>query len=788
MQAAMKRLITLFALAAPLLAVAPARADLTAGAANADITPPIGTPMFAYTARSRVAGAAPHEIALQIVADPDGGLYAKSFAASRGIHTRVRARAIVLDTGAERAALVQVDLGGIPHALVQRVYELIPDAGIPLESIMIAATHTHSSTGPIWPTDSTGYAALGGDAFDPRVFEYTARGIAQAIVQANSYRVPAKLGIAETQVTNASRNRNFEPFKRNEDVPKDEEAAKEASIDPLVTVIRVDELDGRPIGVWSNFAVHETSFGDENLLFSGDNAAFTERIVEQKIRKRALRRGTPARRPKTVVNVWTNSNEGDISPDGGTDKVPAEPGTTAQPAQDAPPAEESLQYSGNSFTSAHMAGLKVARGVLRAWRRAGRAMTTDVPLGSRLGYVKFDGREADGEPVGPNAVLGRGGVAPAVPVTPDEEIELGADGTCAEFENQAGPGQGWKAFALGGPGDTLVPATQPVSVMRIGPLGILGFPSEVTKQMGLRIRDVVKAASGGAYDDVVLSGLTNGYSSYTATPEEYDACYYEGSFTLFGRRQGPLYRDIALGVSKALLEGVPYEGDSEPPYLLSGEGEYPEPEPTPDAGTPVKQPEKSVVRYGRASFSWNGGHPDIDAPPNKRLVTTQRLGRAGKRWRRFAIEDGFYDILERDPETDVWTTTFQTTDCMPLGTYRFLIRGLADNGGGPEPYRIESDTFELTPITNITPTLTVSGRKARVTAVYPEPDKEQTLLALPRRVRSGKAVLGVKKGAREERRVRATLTKDRLAFQAPVPRGGQVRVIRVKDGCGNRSA
>ena len=81
-----------------------------------------------------------------------------------------------------------------------------------------------------------------------------------------------------------------------------------------MTVIRVDEADGRPIGVWSNFAIHETSFGDENLLFSGDNAGYTERIVERAIRDDARKRGKPARRPEAVVNVWTNSNEGDISP------------------------------------------------------------------------------------------------------------------------------------------------------------------------------------------------------------------------------------------------------------------------------------------------------------------------------------------------------------------------------------------------------------------------------------------------------------------------------------------
>jgi neutral ceramidase len=756
----MKRLFALAALALPLLAAAPAHADLTAGAANADITPPIGTPQFAYTARSRIAGGAPQDIALQIIADPDGGLYAKTFAASRGIHTRVRARAIVLDTGTERAALVQVDLGGIPYALLQRVYELIPEAGIPLENIMVAATHTHSSTGPIWPVDSTGYAALGGDAFDPRVFEFTAQGIARAILLANSYRVPAKLGIAKTQLTNASRNRNFEPFKRNEDVPKDEAAAKAASIDPVMTVIRVDEPDGRPIGVWSNFAIHETSFGDDNLLFSGDNAAFTERIVEAKLRAAARKRGTPARRPGSVVNVWTNSNEGDISPDGGTDKDPRNP-------------EESLQYGGNSFTGAHMAGVKVARGLLRAWRRAGKAMTADVPVDSRLGYVAFDGAAADSEPVGPNAVLGQGGIT-------------AGDGTCAPFDGFAGPGQGMKMPLLGGPGDSLVPGTQPVSVMRIGPLAITAFPSEITKQMGLRIRNAVQEATGGAYEDVVLSGLTNGYSSYTSTPEEYDACHYEGSFTLFGRRQGALYRETAVAVAKALAGGAGYASDPEPAYRVDESGSYPEPEPTPDAGKAVEQPEKSLVRYGRATFSWSGGHPAIDAPADRRLVTTQRQGRNG-RWKRVTTDDGFYDILERDPETDVWTTTFQTTECMRAGNYRFVVTGRADKGSGPEDYRIESDPFRLTRIRNIAPTLAVTGRKARVTALYPDPGKEDALLALPRRVRSGFAVLGVKKGDRRERRVRARLTRDKLSFKARVPRSAAVRVIRVKDACGNSS-
>ena len=245
---------------------------------------------------------------------------------------------------------------------------------------------------------------------------------------------------------------------------------------------------------------------------------------------------------------------------------------------------------------------------------------------------------------------------------------------------------------------------------------------------------------------MILSGLTNGYSSYTATPEEYDACHYEGSFTLFGRRQGALYRDVGRGGREGAADGHRLRG--RPRACLPGRRRA--------AATPSRSrrrtraprsssPRRAWCATAARTFSWNGGHPAIDAPPDRRLVTTQRQGRKG-RWKRVTTDDGFYDILERDPETDVWTTTFQTTECMRAGKYRFLVTGRADKGSGPEDYRIESDPFALTPIRNIAPTLTVTGRRARVTALYPDPGKETTLLALPRRVRSGVAVLGVEEG------------------------------------------
>src|SRR3954471_14015166 len=161
------RLLLACTLAASLcLPAATAHAGLRAGAAAVDITPPVGTPMFAYTARSKLADPEHLATAPQLFADPDPNLYAKSFVATHGIHTRVLARALVLQQGATKLALVQADLGGLPYALTQSVLARIQPTGIDGGHLLLSATHTHSSTGPIWPASDMGYGALGGDLFD----------------------------------------------------------------------------------------------------------------------------------------------------------------------------------------------------------------------------------------------------------------------------------------------------------------------------------------------------------------------------------------------------------------------------------------------------------------------------------------------------------------------------------------------------------------------------------------------------------------------------------------------
>ena len=100
---------------------APSAQPLRAGAAEVDITPPIGYRMAGYF-NERV---------------------------STGIHDPLHAKAIVLQQGPEQVALVSCDLVGLPLNVTTNARALASaQTGIPVSHIVICATHSH--TGPLF--------------------------------------------------------------------------------------------------------------------------------------------------------------------------------------------------------------------------------------------------------------------------------------------------------------------------------------------------------------------------------------------------------------------------------------------------------------------------------------------------------------------------------------------------------------------------------------------------------------------------------------------------------------
>ncbi|KAL5747999.1 hypothetical protein ACOSQ2_025296 [Xanthoceras sorbifolium] len=118
------------------------------------------------------------------------------------------------------------------------------------------------------------------------------------------------------------------------------------------------------------------------------------------------------------------------------------------------------------------------------------------------------------------------------------------------------------------------PSILPIQIIRVGQLVILSVPSEFTTMAGRRLRDAVKTVltTSGQFNNnvhVVLAGLTNTYSQYVTTFEEYQVQRYEGASTLFGPHTLSAYIQEFKKLASALVSGRPVESGLQPPDLLN---------------------------------------------------------------------------------------------------------------------------------------------------------------------------------------------------------------------------
>ncbi|XP_010509237.1 PREDICTED: neutral ceramidase [Camelina sativa] len=119
------------------------------------------------------------------------------------------------------------------------------------------------------------------------------------------------------------------------------------------------------------------------------------------------------------------------------------------------------------------------------------------------------------------------------------------------------------------------PSILPIQMLRIGQLVILSVPGEFTTMAGRRLRDAVKSflislnsKEFGNNLHVVIAGLTNTYSQYIATFEEYEVQRYEGASTLYGPHTLTAYIQEFKKLATALVNGQTLPRGPQPPDLL----------------------------------------------------------------------------------------------------------------------------------------------------------------------------------------------------------------------------
>ncbi|HZJ16527.1 MAG TPA: PVC-type heme-binding CxxCH protein, partial [Chthoniobacteraceae bacterium] len=174
------------------------------------------------------------------------------------------AKALVLDDGTTRIVMCVVDSCMVPRDLIDRAKELASRAtGIPVEKMLISATHTHSAP-----------SAMGclGSRVDPDYAASLPPKIAEAIIGAVRKLAPARVGWAVVDDWEHTFNRrwirrpdkmltdpfgmqnvraNMHPGHESPDV-----VGPSGPVDPGLSLLAVQTPDGKPMAVLANYSQH----------------------------------------------------------------------------------------------------------------------------------------------------------------------------------------------------------------------------------------------------------------------------------------------------------------------------------------------------------------------------------------------------------------------------------------------------------------------------------------------------------------------------------------------------
>ncbi|XP_052203621.1 neutral ceramidase 2-like isoform X2 [Diospyros lotus] len=192
------------------------------------------------------------------------------------------------------------------------------------------------------------------------------------------------------------------------------------------------------------------------------------------------------------------------------------------------------------------------------------------------------------------------------------------------------------------------PAILPIQMLRLGRLIILSVPGEFTTMAGRRLREAVKetliSEGNGEFDNttqVIIAGLTNTYSQYVATIEEYGQQRYEAASTLYGPHTLSAYIQEFKKLAKAMAKGenLPQKGPS-PPDLSSVQLSL-LPDPSGDSPPPgidfgdmkedISVPKSGSFRKGdKASATFWSPNPRYDLLTEGTFAVLEML--QGERW------------------------------------------------------------------------------------------------------------------------------------------------------------
>ncbi len=228
------------------------------------------------------AGAATSNITPKLGTSINGGM---SDGKATHVHDELHARALVLDDGMTKLAIVVNDSCMIPREVFDEAKRLASAAtGIPASHMMMSATHTHSA--------ATSASVFQSEAdMDYRTF--LAVRIADAVRRAHNHLAPARLGWGKASVPDQVFNRRWHmvpgtkltnPFGTEDQVKMNPGMKNPALLkpagptDPEVVFLTLQRTNGQHLALLANYSLH---YVGGNPGISADYfGAFADRIQQ----------------------------------------------------------------------------------------------------------------------------------------------------------------------------------------------------------------------------------------------------------------------------------------------------------------------------------------------------------------------------------------------------------------------------------------------------------------------------------------------------------------------------
>ncbi|KAM6897557.1 neutral ceramidase [Xenentodon cancila] len=511
--------------------------------------------------------------------------YANPQQTAAGIHTRLYSRAFIIDDGKRRVVFVTADVGMISQRLRLEVLQALQVKYGDLyrqDNVVLSGTHTHC--GPagyfqytLFMITSKGYIKA---SMEPLV-----NGIVKSINIAHRNMRPGRIYRNRGHLVNSSLNRSPHSYLNN---PEDERHRFEWNTDKEVLVLKFTDLDGDGIGMLSWFAVHAVSMNYTNHMVSSDNMGYASYLLEQD--------KNPGELPGQggFVAGFSSSNLGDVSPNtlgphcintglpcdylnsscpvGGTKMCQA-----FGPGEDM---FESTRIIGHNIymkaKELYANAVEEVTGVIQSAHQW--VNMTDVTVQLNSTHTVSTCKPALGHSFAAGTTDGGGDLNFTQGAVEGDPFWDGIrDALVGPPSNQTMECHHPKPilFSTGEMNWPLPwhPQIVDVQIITIGSVAIVAVPGEMTTMSGRRLREAVKQEleSEGTFEgtEVVIAGLSNAYTHYITTYEEYQVQRYEGASTIYGPHTLTAYlhkyRRLALAIAQDRVSELP--SGPEPPFF-----------------------------------------------------------------------------------------------------------------------------------------------------------------------------------------------------------------------------